>query len=297
MTVTEQRAADTARDELDRLIAAARTPDGGWAYAPGKGSRVEPTAWIALGQTAAAAEALEWLAGAEGVDGWYADDRQAPVNYGFNGLVLLALLAGGRPSPAAERLTGLLLDVKGLAVPQSPHLRQDNSLQAWPWVGGTFSWVEPTAYCLLALKRAARCGVVGAADIASRVDEAERLLADRACAGGGWNYGNANVFGKDLRPHVPTTAWALLALQNRRDVPAVTTGLDFLSSHADVERSGLALALTVLCLRVLGRSPGPALPAAKRQAAQSGRLTNTVTLAALRLALAGETDVLRPFQV
>ena len=32
-------------------------------------------------------------------------------------------------------------------------MRQDGSLQAWSWVDGTFSWVEPTAWCLLLLKK------------------------------------------------------------------------------------------------------------------------------------------------
>ena len=117
----------------------------------------------------------------------------------------------------------------------------------------TFSWVEPTAYCLLALKRARHLGVVPTRDIAARVDEAERMLADRACAGGGWNYGNAHVFDKDLRPHGPTTALALLALQDRRDLPCVQAGLSFLTAHANRERSGLALALTLICLQRVRR--------------------------------------------
>ena len=98
------------------------------------------------------------------------------------------------------------------------------------------------------MKRARHLGVVHATDIAARVDEAERMLADRACAGGGWNYGNAHVFDKDLRPHGPTTALALLALQDRRDLPCVQAGSAFLTAHADRERSGLALALTLICL-------------------------------------------------
>ena len=29
----------------------------------------------------------------------------------------------------------------------------DTELKGWPWSAGTFSWVEPTAYALLALKK------------------------------------------------------------------------------------------------------------------------------------------------
>ena len=50
-----------------------------------------------------------------------------------------------------------------------------------------------------------------------RLEQAERLLFDRQCAGGGWNYGNSEVLGQKLHAYVPTTALALLALQDRRD--------------------------------------------------------------------------------
>lgn len=295
--MSSKPALDTLVTEVERALAAARNPDGGWAYLRGKTSRVEPTAWVALGPSRLASGAAEWLAGAERLDGWYGDDRRAPVNYGFNGLVLLALLADDRRAPFAERLVRRLLDVRGLALPQSVAMRQDNSLQAWSWVDGTFSWVEPTAYCLLALKRAVKCGVLSASDAALRVDEAERLLVDRACIGGGWNYGNSNMLGKELRPHGPTTALALLALQDRPALPAVVRGLDFLTGHADKETSGLALSLAVIALTVCGRDAGQAPAAARHQAARSMALGNTVTLAALRVILADEVDAVRAFRV
>ena len=46
-----------------------------------------------------------------------------------------------------------LTRVRGRSLPPSDVLTQNNALQAWPWLEGTFSWVEPTSYCLLALKR------------------------------------------------------------------------------------------------------------------------------------------------
>ena len=75
------------------------------------------------------------------------------------------------------------------------------------------------------------------------------MLNDRACRGGGWNYGNSNVYGKDLLPYVPTTALALLALQNRRDEPAVVRGLQRLQRDVLSERSTVALSLAIICLR------------------------------------------------
>ena len=71
---------------------------------------------------------------------------------------------------------------------------------------------------------------------------------------GGWNYGNSNVFGKDLPAYIPTTAIALLALQDCRDEPFVRHSLDFLEEQAGNHPSTRALALTTLALRRHGRS-------------------------------------------
>jgi hypothetical protein len=88
----------------------------------------------------------------------------------------------------------------------------------------------------------------------ARIDAAERLLLDRCCRDGGWNFGNANVMGQDLFPHVPTTALALLALQGRHDDPAVAKSLSFLESHWSEESSPLALGLSLICLHTYGRA-------------------------------------------
>ena len=53
------------------------------------------------------------------------------------------------------------------------------------------------------------------------------MLRDRACPQGGWNAGNGIVFGSALTPHVDTTAIALLALTEAKDVVAVH-GLNWL---------------------------------------------------------------------
>ena len=49
----------------------------------------------------------------------------------------------------------------------------------------------------------------------TRIRDGEAVLRDRVCVDGGWNYGNSNVFGKNLPAYIPTTAIALLALQDR----------------------------------------------------------------------------------
>ena len=65
------------------------------------------------------------------------------------------------------------------------------------------------------------------------------MLLNRACWGGGWNYGNKNVYGRDLWPYVPTTALALIALQDRRCEPIVEQSLAQLQKDVQSERSPL----------------------------------------------------------
>jgi hypothetical protein len=98
------------------------------------------------------------------------------------------------------------------------------------------------------------------AGLDARIDEAERLLIDRTCRPGGWNYGNATVMGRDLRPFVPTTALGLLALQDRRGHEVVARGLATLETLWREEISATAVGLSLLCLNVFAR-PASALVA------------------------------------
>ena len=84
------------------------------------------------------------------------------------------------------------------------------------------------------------------------MEEAEKLLVNRTCASGGWNFGNASVLGQDLRAYVPTTAMALLAMQDRRNEPAVDKSVQFLIQQRLSEHSAMALSLTAICLHVYG---------------------------------------------
>ena len=281
------------------VLQAARNPDGGYGYYPNRKSRLEPTAWVAMSSSMDAGRALGWLADAQGADGWIRDDRRAPVNYGFNAVALLALLNDSRSAAHAERLADALLEARGLAYGPSPVVRQDNSLQAWSWVSETLSWVEPTAYALLAMKIVQQRGLLSrrASTIRTRIEVAERLLQDRACASGGWNYGNSQVFGHDLYAHGPTTAVALWALQDRREAAFVDAGLRFLASQAAIERSGLALAFSAIGLRLFNRPFAEVTAMMQAQAATSLALANSVTLAALSLALAPEPGALHPLTV
>lgn len=285
--------------EVSRTLALSQNSDGGFGYYPGKRSRVEATAWVALTAQPQAPKALSWLASVQGEDGWLRDDSRAAVNYAFNALALLAFLTNRETLPRAERVGTGLLQAKGQAYGPSPVVRQDNSLQAWPWVENTISWVEPTSYGALALKRARQVGALGSSieAVRTRIEVGERLLQDRACVSGGWNYGNAHVFGQDLLAHGPTTAVALLALQDRASQAFVQAGVRFLSRQAEIERSGFALALSSLCLRVFGQSAASLDPLILEQIPTSIGMANTVTLAALSVVLSTAPGALAPFRV
>ena len=237
------------RAGMSAVLQQARNADGGWAYHSGKRSRIEPTCWALLALSQGGTPNLEPLRQWPRSENWLIDIPGAPPNHAFNAIAALTLLQSASTSAAAETIVRLLIASKGMTFgPDSPAVaRQDNSLEAWSWVDGTASWVEPTAWSVLVLKQRLARGRYP--DAAERVRLGEEMLSDRACRGGGWNYGNPNVYGKDLMPYVPTTALALLALQNRRDEPAVVRGLQQLQRDVLSERSTVALSLAIICLR------------------------------------------------
>lgn len=259
-------------EHLRRFLVAGRNTDGGWGYYPGKSSRLEPTCWalLALDLRAQNADALRRWPTSQGL---LQEARGGQPNYGFHALGLLTLVALNvehetRNGTIAAAMEG----VKGVALSPARTNRQDNSLQGWSWIADTFSWVEPTAWCLLASKRWAR--VPGATVNRARIDVAERLLLDRCCVTGGWNYGNSNMLGRELKPYIPTTAVALLAMQDRASEPAVARSAKFLQENARSEPSGMALALALMALRALGRQTAEVASALERQVATTIALNN-----------------------
>lgn len=244
-----------------RLVASANA--AGWGYYDGKTSRVEPTGWalLALGSLGTTSSS-EWeafarphiafLTGIQGTDGLLVETEPALANLTANALAAIALTHQRALTPIATltRLHAGLVNLKGVKLPQFDP-KQDSTLQGWPWVRDTFSWVEPTAWCLLATKVAG--AELRSSASAARQEEAERLLTNRMCTGGGWNFGNAVALGQDLRAYVPTTAAALMSLQDKRSNPAVSESLTMLDTQRLTEPSAVTLALVSICLRLYGR--------------------------------------------
>lgn len=236
-----------AASGLTRMLETGRNPDGGWGYYPGKASRLEPTCWALLALPSVPADVLRsWPV----QDGLLLERAGGSPNIAFHALAIVTLLRRGQAHASGnETLVRALEGRRGLTLEPSEINRQDNGIQGWSWIDGTFSWVEPTAWGLLALERWRAAG--GRPD-ETRVTDARRLLADRCCLSGGWNYGNSNMLGKELRPYVPNTAVALLALHGQ-DTDVVRRSLTWLDGAASGETSGVALALASLALRAYER--------------------------------------------
>ena len=248
MDAEPRRMADVAG--LRSYLLAGRNADGGWGYVRGKGSRLEPTcfALLALGDARMAGASLSsWPVH----DGLLLERPGGEPNYGFHAIGLLTLAAAGAEHQAGNQvLLSALQRAAGIRVAPSTVNRQDNRLQGWGWFADEFSWAEPTAWGVLALKRARQ---LGWQIEQSRLDESQSVLFDRVCGAGGWNYGSSNMLGTELTPYVPTTAVALLALQDQRSTDAVGRSVNFLESHATWESSGYALGLAGVALRAYAR--------------------------------------------
>jgi hypothetical protein len=267
VTARDRGARDRGLAQMRESLVAGANPDGGWAYYPGHVSRLEPTSWALLALLADPSTAggdmsahRDFLLRSRRRDGLLLEravGEENRPNLAFNGFAALLLLAERHLASDTIRtaLLSALIANKGIqfSASPSPINRQDNTLQGWAWTDETFSWVEPTCWCVLALKKASSVSA-GARDAGARdrIRDGERLLVDRCCAAGGWNYGNANMLGQDLRPYVSSTALGLLAMQDRREEPSVVRSLDYLVRHRLSEASAMALALTLISLRVFG---------------------------------------------
>ena len=158
-------------------------------------------------------------------------------------------------------------------------VRFDPAKTGWPWVPGTVSWVAPTALVLLAYSAWNHRS--------PRTTSAIAMLLDRACPSGGWNAGNAMVFGVELDPHPDFTAMALLALRalDLKDSREVTVGLDYLARRIGSVRSAYTLAWAAMALSAHGHpSASPAMSALQsRQSPWASEPTETLALSALAL--------------
>ena len=137
----------------------------------------------------------------------------------------------------------------------------DASVQGWPWRPENSSWVEPTAHALVALKKIQQneVAVPNLLSLNARVAAGEKMLLDRRCGDGGWNYGNKRVWNAPLPSYPETTALALLGLQGR-PISELRSSLDAAERWSRETPSPLAKAWLSICLRNWGLPVEPAFP-------------------------------------
>jgi hypothetical protein len=175
-----------------------------------------------------------------------------------------------------------LLETAG-SIPETADWKgHDTSISGWPWVAGTHSWVEPTAFGLLALKHTLHA-------THRRAREAALLLVNRLLETGGCNYGNTIVFGQALRPHVQPTGACLLALAGEDDPTGrIQRSCEYLRRELSRQTATASLCYGLLGLAAQGALPADAndwlQAAAKRTLARDPA---AYTLALLALASLG----------
>ena len=195
-------------------------PDGGYPTSVSGASEVEPTAVAAIALRDD--QACEWLASHQRADGGFDEaDRRTS---GPSGAALAALVL--RDAERARRALAFAIENRGLPLPNAP---DPERREAWGWTADARSLVEPTSRVLLAVN------ALTPSDARTR-EEAMRLLEQRQCDDGGWNFGNASVYDVDLRGYAQTTAIALIALQGAAGA-LVRPAIAFLRRHGRWSRA------------------------------------------------------------
>ena len=239
------------------FLKARQNPDGGWGYAAGRASLVEPTglsviALQAAGATVEAGRGLAFLKSCQKASGAVGIGPRDPDGGWMAYAALLAFHALGA-GPEEERLKDWILgfeDASGrfskddVSIIAERH-RYDASIPGWSWTPRTTAWVEPTALFVLSLRRA------GVPATEKRIRSGVELILDRRVRSGGWNFGNPYSKSYELEASTMSTALALAAL-GAAGLPesrsAVGAGLRFLKEilGRDVSTASLAWALLAL---------------------------------------------------
>ncbi len=297
-------------DARQRLWALA-TSDGGWGYQPGQPPHLEPTCLALLALAADTAQPPAWDAARRFVMAQFVPtgkgqtvrlQRGRPQAVWPTALTLFTWANGLATANELASLAEGLFAIEARTIKADPEVADmldiDSRLMGWPWGEDTFSWVEPTSWACLALRK------VGRGDH-PRVKEGLRLLLDRAFDTGGANYGNRTVLGRTTEPIPGPTAVLLIAMQGF-DHPKIDAAKGYLRVHGeqttDLEHlAWIRLALSCHATDDATRDALPRLDARIRESLEiEAATTNGLGAGPLRLALAAlalDADTRNPFRL
>ena len=251
------------------FLQAAQNEDGGWGFRAGSRSRVEATssALLALQGRDSSTEIQQlgyrFLRAMQLPDGSWPSAAAQNVGCWATSLAAWALLADpeSRTAVAAAlrwicddwpRASSFIMRMIRKIAATSQVTSQNDSLQGWGWTPRTASWVEPTAFALIALDQAPKDLLPGSAS--RRRELARALIFDRMCPGGGWNCGNPIVYGVPGDPLVEPTVWALLALRDEPNRRESLMSLEWVEKNVTAGLGPGSLALARICLETYGRA-------------------------------------------
>lgn len=302
------------KESLNVFLLSSQNPDGSWGYTQGARGSIEPTAYAIMslrgtqGAQTALVRGLNFIRILQASNGgWPVNTTDSEPAAWVTALAGLALLASGQKTTGVHAAAQFLLRSFGKA--RKPWILRiadwmqsldpawvDKNYGGWSWNPDTAKWVEPTSYALLFLKQLQSSGSAPDSETSAAIREAERLMFDRVCQEGGWNYGNARVLGEELRPFPLTTALALIALQDHPERPEVQHSLGYLEKAVNEERSALALCLVCLCLDVFARKGGQLMTVLQGLYERTRFFGNIKTAASALLALRA-AESWNPFRV
>ena len=233
------------RASIETLLPTLALSEGGWGYWSSQSIHFEPTclAVLALANEPRHRPLIEKAVAALDKEsdgaGLFRLGRGRPQAIWPTGMVVFTRCAMGQ-SASVSRSIAKLLEIRGHTVKGDPEVQTmfdiDTERVGWPWAMGTFSWVEPTAWAVFALRAAGHGNH-------PRVIEGAKMLLDRAFDSGGINYGNRKVLEAMTEPIPGPTATMLLALQGHNE-PRVQAArhylMDAVANMDDLEHLGWA---------------------------------------------------------
>jgi len=257
--------------EAVKILLTSQNSDGGWGAWAGKRSATEITALTLLALRAAhhddagelaVRKGKEWLIKRQNADGGWPLNDTLKASSWSTAWAMIALSESGQFEERLAKAGNWALEQEGskpgilanliLALTfQKKAVQLNEDLIGWSWTPNSFSWIEPTSYFLLALKKTKR--LLASKIVEERIRQSELMIYDRMCDTGGWNYGNSSVYGERLWPYPDITAVALIALQDQAERKENQVSLRALSEMTKSTDSGLALSWSAICVSLYGQ--------------------------------------------